>query len=362
MGEYGRLVYVAPQNIAKLSELTLANGNLRVARNNTRYPGGGGGGAMKIDEGAYAVLYRTRILNNEVRRDDGGAIHNQGTVHIYYSMISGNRWMQGRSSVKGYGGALYHAGDYATIYKSTIEDNTAFRGGGIYIGYSNYSGQSDRAAPRLDINDSIIQRNTADVGGGGLYDAGSNTRLTDVEIVNNRTTLVRSLGGLGGGGIYKTGDAVWYPSFAYEDSEQISADEDGFTIFNNAEASRFGCRNCHRGFGLMPNNGRYTDLGLLNKILHSMPPSDPSRCGMVCSIKVLEFLRLLPSYEVRRSPEDVPWSSGWNGPRSLRLIRVKFDGNDSAAGGDHCQTQEAAWSTRVYEEDLIPGGGYLCPL
>ena len=355
-GEEGRLVYVAQNNMVELSGIKLANGKLKVARNDNSYPGSGGGGAIKIQAGAHAVIKNVSLENNEVQRDHGGAIYNSGTLYLSDSKMLGNRYES--AGPPGYGGALYHRGDYAGLTDTLIENNEAVLGGGIYVAYTNVSGQSERAAPRMDINRSMIRGNTAIRAGGGLYDAGSETELSDISIVNN--TVESRADSLGGGGIYKTGTGVVYHAHASTTDRELR----GAAIFRDTRSVQYACRACHIDFARMPNNGKYTDVGLVNKILYTMPPAHPNTCDIQCAVDVMFHLSQAEGYDLRQTDNASDLrGSDWYGSRSLKLEEVLFEGNSFRGRADHCKIAVPVNAVaNVSEENVrvVPEGGPTC--
>ena len=140
--------------------------------------------------------------------------------------------------------------------------------------------------------------------------------------------------------------------------------ERGAAIFNDGFSGRYGCQTCHIDFGFTPNNGRYSDFGLVNKILYMMPPSDPSICGIQCAVDVMSYLRQADiPYDLIRA--DNPYDfrgSEWYGSRLLKLNGAHFEGNTSRQGADHCKTVRARWVTYVPEDyvRVVPEGGRAC--
>ena len=290
-GIEGRIFFVESDNTVDLQDLRLLDGNMKRAPNDRTFAGGGGGSAIKIAKRAIAIIRNSILENNTSVKSPGGAIYNRGSVYILDSVLSGNGIIDMDDREKSSGGAIYHAGDYANISNSVIKDNEANRGGGINIQYTDTSEQSaDLAAsvaPRMDIYNSTFQGNRALEGGGGLYDAGSSTNLNNVTFTDNKIT---GFGGPGGAGIYTTGTPVFYPVYA----QTTNREEIGKSIFKDFNGT-YRCGSCHvlddNGYpDFMPNNGNYSDFGLVSKIVYTMPQSDPTVCGVQCAVDVMSYL------------------------------------------------------------------------
>ncbi|MCA9211947.1 MAG: hypothetical protein KDB27_02685, partial [Planctomycetales bacterium] len=127
---------------------------------------GSGGGIENVD-GYYGAgnltIVDSTVTGNFSNSGGGGGISNGSVLSVYNSTISGN------VADGGLGGGIYNreAGcgpPSATISDSTISDNEAYLGGGIYTG-SNFRGN-------ITITNSLVSGNTANRGG-GLYNSGA---------------------------------------------------------------------------------------------------------------------------------------------------------------------------------------------
>lgn len=185
-----------------LNDLTVANGN---PYNAVTGEGSGGG----INNKGTLVLRRVDLRDNEA--STGGGIHNNGfgrTVSIIDSVIRDNNG-------KGSGGAIRSLLGRVNIQTSSIRDNFAFVGGGIWnsTGYvtvnrSEFSqnstnteggaiymdggprGAFSSAVTMLTVKNSSISENSAAQNGAGIYlTAGSGdnflAKLSHTTIVNN---------------------------------------------------------------------------------------------------------------------------------------------------------------------------------
>ena len=190
------------------STLNLDNVNLR-----------GGSATGAGDDGDGAGIYNSGTLTtqdvsieNGVAARNGGGIFNDGTLIIQNSSVSANRaggdgggifsngslleitqgGQIGRNFAAGYGGGIAAFGSTAVIGGSSIHDNTADVGGGVYSESS-----------QLTIQDgSSVVENTANSGGGGVGVYDGTAIIQDTTI--SRNSVVDS----GGGGIESWTDMI----------------------------------------------------------------------------------------------------------------------------------------------------------
>ena len=142
---------------------------------------GYGGGIYNL--GTVTVAAYTTIDGNTAATGGGGI--NSGpdaTLSIY-----GSTTIHGNSSA-GNGGGIYALGTLH-VSASYITENTAVKGGGVYLTGCTATFDSD----------ADIEYNNADKGGGAYLDTGSTTTFTNTTILNNSATT------LGSGICYKTG-------------------------------------------------------------------------------------------------------------------------------------------------------------
>ncbi len=164
------------------AEVTL--NNTKITNNNSAESGGG---IYHDSDDAQAhkllITNHSEINNNVVFSDEadwgGGGIHNDGTMEIYESTINGNKV----DDIYKYGGAVYNAGS-AKLNQVTMANNEAYWGGGIAQGVLG----------NLELTDTVLDSNTAQKVGGGLY-LGGETLIENSTIKNNRTTGSYSDGG-----------------------------------------------------------------------------------------------------------------------------------------------------------------------
>ena len=162
--------------------LSILSGQLSVESstlaNNTGY---GGGGAIYLAQGVTAAIHTSTLSDNQTLPADGsnsyqgGAILNHGTLLIDDSTIRNNRAIDG--------GGIYSGGQDSslTLSRSTVMDNVVTGGGG---GLLLSSGENV-------IDNTTITGNSADIGGGIRSDiamgSGAAT-LLHVTLYNNSAT------------------------------------------------------------------------------------------------------------------------------------------------------------------------------
>ncbi|MFT7288359.1 MAG: CSLREA domain-containing protein [Halieaceae bacterium] len=165
-GELGGAIHATFASQQTLSNVTVS-GN--VARTN--------GGALYNSQSAVSSITGGSISNNRVELSNsfGGGIHNDGTLTIEQSQISGNR------AGEGGGGIINNLGATLIIRETDLLNNVAANGAGI----AAYSGS-------VTIEDALLQGNTATGFGGGLLIDSASATL-------RRTQLRLNTAGIGGG-------------------------------------------------------------------------------------------------------------------------------------------------------------------
>ncbi|MFK8114092.1 MAG: choice-of-anchor Q domain-containing protein [Rubripirellula sp.] len=219
--------------------------NNSVIRNNTASKGG----AISHFAGTLTIENGTLITGNDANNDGGAITAATGSVTIDDSSIAGNTAgasgggvfsnsaslnLQNGSTVSnnvalgtgiggpdhGGGGIFVIGASNLTVDDSTIEDNTAIRGGGIYsfsaantVQVQNGSGVLANTATdsgggifnnsaMLLVDDATISGNTASVNGGGLFLDQNTTAVTITNTSIDGNTASGSNPGLGGGGMF----------------------------------------------------------------------------------------------------------------------------------------------------------------
>ena len=152
-GSQGRLVYVDRNMSTVFGGLTFSGGHMAVPRNAFNYPGGGGGGAVKIAPGGSASFLKVKFIDNISERDDGGAIHNRGDLHLRDVEFTGNKIGNSTADIDGKGGAIYHNGSLLESegYLKFI-NNEAHIGGALYLTATEFRPLGFPAGPRNKVN------------------------------------------------------------------------------------------------------------------------------------------------------------------------------------------------------------------
>ncbi len=191
-----------------------------VFSDNQAYRGGGLAVGFPVDDnnplspaflGFYSRLTQTRIIDN-VATDQGGGIwaHNGGSLQIIKSTIGGNTADQE-------GGGVYLDEGYLYVRNSTLADNTAYRGGGLYkVGDGG----------ELDLKHTTVAYNTATdtgtgsrSGGGGVNTKGPVFFRQALIVLNTNNDCYHVQGVV-------TGGTQWFPD-TYHAETTYGVDSDG---------------------------------------------------------------------------------------------------------------------------------------
>jgi hypothetical protein len=172
------------------ASLTLENS---IVSNNSAGTGGG------IFTNRRVSLTSSTISDNRASLRGGGIFTQTtaGTLVITKSTISNNSAPNG--------GGIYNNGNYSTIESSTISNNSADYGGGIYIGGYEHS---------LTVENSTVSGNNATSRGGGIYNAARGFTLVNSTVSNNSAPYNQS-GGIHQGAypmFYKNSIIAWQKS------------------------------------------------------------------------------------------------------------------------------------------------------
>lgn len=132
------------------------------------------GGAIDIDSGAVQTYSGDTFANNRSPDGSGGAVWNNSSLTIRDSVFYGNIAGQVVTPTNEVGGAIYNSTGPMTITNSTLYNNIADKGGGIY-----------NSNPLTVINTTLYS-NTAVLGGigGNLYLNSSVARLKNTLVAN----------------------------------------------------------------------------------------------------------------------------------------------------------------------------------
>jgi CSLREA domain-containing protein len=151
-----------------------------------------GGGGIRVDTGSTLNLNQARVANNQSPGSggaaDGGGISNGGTLNIDSSDISSNTTL--------WGGAGIYNGGTLTVTNSTIDGNSCTGTGNAACAGSGIN-SSSTATASVTVTGTTISNNSA-FNGGGIYIVGSVMTIDSSIISNNSATN-------GGGGIWQGG-------------------------------------------------------------------------------------------------------------------------------------------------------------
>jgi len=211
----GNCIKIVSNTTVKISGFTIKNGT----QGRDLYDTFGGG----INNWGNLTLENSTIRDNTAVGAAG--IYNQGTISINRVTIRNNH------ADSDFGGGIFNDRGNLTLKNSTITDNTAYHGGGIY----NYGVIS---SSRVTIRNN--HANNGEGRGGGIRNGGTIT-MEDSEIMDN-------VAGSEGGGVYNRGLLFLY----------------GVSISSNRAANGGGIMNYHQAYlddstvslinGNIPNN------------------------------------------------------------------------------------------------------------
>jgi len=201
------IITVDADQAARLSKLTIANGDDGGIANNGTLTvnrctifgnfGSNGGGISNFG----TLTVRNSLLAANSVSHDGGGIWNTGILEVSNSILSGN------VANEDAGGAIFNFAGRLTVRASTISDNSAAVGGGVYnqvfgsatiqqsstlSGNSAEDGGGIVNAGTLTVRDSTLCGNSVSDRGGGIENFGTTT-------LRNSTLLGNTAGSAGGG-------------------------------------------------------------------------------------------------------------------------------------------------------------------
>lgn len=259
--------------------LTTSNGT--VFRENSGYRGGGifssggtvtvedstfekntatdDGGAIAATQNSSLTVRNSKVLENKAADTAGGILAEKSTLEVTDSIIDGNR-----ASV---GGGLYIADIDApgetkedkpehTITRTEITNNTADGmgiGGGIYLGAQKLTitdskltgnntisknGQTQGGAivayspGDFTLDNTLIQGNTADVGG-GIHVLSTKLRDSHIILCNN-TRITGNVANQFGGGLYNKGEATVESGAKLYNNHAALAGDDIYLVGKNS--------------------------------------------------------------------------------------------------------------------------------
>jgi uncharacterized repeat protein (TIGR01451 family) len=175
--------------------------------------GGGAGRVLTVTSGVAVTLVGLTIRNGLTSGQDGGGIHNQGTLDLQQVEVRENKADAGGNG----GGIANGVGGQLTIVSSSIISNTSSAlGGGVGGGIQN--------AGSVVLTDTLLMSNTAASGGG---------MNNDSLAVLRRVVIDRNFAGAGGGFYNYAGTAQLYETAIVRNRGQNG----GGGIENNAALS-----------------------------------------------------------------------------------------------------------------------------
>lgn len=171
-GNTHRIFDVGNNATVRMAGFTLSNGNGFDGTSHSH------GGAVRVNPSTNLLMTQMTISNNSVNSTSffGAGIVNNGSLSLTESTVTGNT----------VGGGIANF-DVLNINRSTIYNNQALIGGGIYIDISSSLAQ---------ITNSTITNNSATFEGGGIRSGGNGVTLLNNTIVNNTTAMPNGGGGL----------------------------------------------------------------------------------------------------------------------------------------------------------------------
>ncbi len=163
---------------------------------NTTGDAPGNGGGLHVT-GAATVDVRNTIVGHNTAAAEGGGLWNSadGTMTVTGSRLEGNV-ANGTDADSG-GGGLYNDGGTVTVVDSTIRDNAAPAGSGSGGAILNNGGV-------LDVDDARIRGNSSARAGGGIETVAGTVTLDGVVLSNNETGAAPG----NGGGLHVSGAAT----------------------------------------------------------------------------------------------------------------------------------------------------------
>jgi len=248
-----RAFNVTQEGILTLNDVTIRNGCVLDFDN--EISGGSHAGGAILNNGILNTNNSNFLNNNSA--DDGGAIFSNGTLSIKGSSFNNNNariTFEPRpdifETIGGFGGAVYQSASNSIneIINSTFSGNSAVSGGGVYVLGSG----SQSSSTVINISGSTFDSNTAedtDNNSSGANGGGLTIFLARLNMINS--TLVNNSAEVFGGGIYTEGDSI-----NFEATSNIS-----FSLIANNSALTGG------GLGVIEFDTGGANLNLRNSII-----------------------------------------------------------------------------------------------
>jgi CSLREA domain-containing protein len=239
--------------------------------------------SIRVASGGNAVIERPTLDSLAFRIFHVGVAGSLGLTNIT---------IRGGNAGIGEGGGLYNRGRVTVLNNVTVTNNSALLGGGIF-NHDNNCGSVDNPATLCGFlilsNRTIVDNNSAENGGGGIYNNRGDLSILDSTIRNNSNSNG------GGGGIYHLGTVRGEPArdlgvatlenstVSGNRSETIRAFDGGGGIFNDGTLTIMNSTisgNSTTGYGGGINNWVRANLNLTNvTITNNTADSDRSGFG-----------------------------------------------------------------------------------
>lgn len=154
VGRGGGIFIASAGSIVTLNNCVITGNTVELSTSS----GDGGGGGGIDNNGGILTLNNCTVSDNKSTRNGGGIYTLGGTVNIYKSTISGNEATNSDS----YGGGIYQRDSGVLLLQnSTISDNSAYEGGGIFA-------FSSSGSPSITLHSCTVVNNSAGSRGGGI--------------------------------------------------------------------------------------------------------------------------------------------------------------------------------------------------
>lgn len=249
-----------------LTNITVKNGRL------SRADGGGiCGGGILIEKNTSLYGSYLNVTNNKIYNGYGGGICNRGSLTLEMSNISNN--LSTDDSVNSgqffVGGGLYNKGR-AELYSSSVMDNEAVRGGGVYtrtVGDALFDGEKGG----LILRNSTVSGNKSQRDGAAVYVEYGEASISFSTIVENDVEQPTG-----------SNAAITVSGFGYSFDENYQA---SFSRGQNEFIS--GCTGCHGSTPITPQNYSYESL--TSKISNTMIQYVPG-CDRDCAQDIAYYL------------------------------------------------------------------------
>ena len=212
-GQGSSVTVVRDPNAAATFRIFTVDANTTCSISNLGITGGIAEGGGVQNSGTLSLANDNIYENGTTNVDDGGGIENtsSGTLTVTSCSITDNK-------AGGYGGGIYNVGTLTILGQTSLTENNAFVGAGLYNEFSasaiinGYTEINDNTASQQGggianfgtlsmnsglIDDNVVTGNAGVQDGGGLYDVlGGGATLTGVGIEDNSAVQARAAGSI----------------------------------------------------------------------------------------------------------------------------------------------------------------------